>query len=182
MKSAACLDHLDCGNGTLLNMRFHPKSLEGQDGSRKLKNLVQTFFSMGGMHVQYNVVGSDTLRAAQADPEEHKKPRDPCGRLLGVFRGALQGSSGRYHHPDGTEHVRPVRNPPNTAKSPETVQFQGFFTWKSSLPFSVTGCLCGGGMWESNPPRRAFKPPTSVLKTVRRTSYPTTPMNFKTIT
>jgi formate C-acetyltransferase len=72
LKSAACLDHLSCGNGTLLNMRFHPKSLEGQNGNKKLRNLVQTFFGMGGMHVQYNVVGSDTLRAAQDDPAEYK--------------------------------------------------------------------------------------------------------------
>jgi pyruvate formate-lyase/glycerol dehydratase family glycyl radical enzyme len=72
LKSAARLDHLSCGNGTLLNMRFHPKSLEGIDGGLKLKRLVQTFFDLGGMHVQYNVVGSDTLRAAQKDPEGHK--------------------------------------------------------------------------------------------------------------
>lgn len=71
LKSAACLDHLNCGNGTLLNMKFHPKSLEGEDGYVKLKNLVQTFFDIGGMHVQFNVVDSETLRAAQKDPEEY---------------------------------------------------------------------------------------------------------------
>ena len=72
LKSAACIDHFHAANGTLLNMKFHPKALEGEEGAFKLKSLVQTFFSMGGMHVQYNVIGSDMLRSAQASPDDYK--------------------------------------------------------------------------------------------------------------
>ena len=72
LKSAARINHVNNGNGTLLNMKFHPKSLEGKDGFTKLKNLVQTYFDMDGMHLQYNVISSDTLRAAQKNPEEYK--------------------------------------------------------------------------------------------------------------
>ena len=72
VKSAAKINHVNNGNGTLLNMKFHPKSVEGKDGLIKLKNLVQTYFDMDGMHLQYNVISSDTLRQAQNNPEEYK--------------------------------------------------------------------------------------------------------------
>jgi formate C-acetyltransferase len=72
LRSAAMINHVNNGNGTLLNMKFHPTSVEGMDGLTKLKNLVQTYFDMDGMHLQYNVISSDTLRAAQKNPEEHK--------------------------------------------------------------------------------------------------------------
>jgi formate C-acetyltransferase len=73
LKSVGKLDTIKFRNGTLLNMKFHPKVLEGE-GNRtgKLKNLIQAYFDMKGMHVQFNVVSSDTLRAAQENPEEYK--------------------------------------------------------------------------------------------------------------
>jgi formate C-acetyltransferase len=72
LKSVAALDHSKYGNGNLLNMKFHPKTTEGKDGWRKLSSLFRAFFEMGGMQVQYNVVSSDILRAAQKNPEEYK--------------------------------------------------------------------------------------------------------------
>ena len=53
-------------------MKFHPTCLQGEEGVNKLRSFVQTFFSMGGTQVQYNIVSSDTLRKAQADPESYK--------------------------------------------------------------------------------------------------------------
>ena len=38
----------------------------------KLKNLIQTFFDLEGMHVQYNVVSTETLKDAQKNPENYK--------------------------------------------------------------------------------------------------------------
>ncbi|SDE57263.1 glycyl radical protein [Sporomusa acidovorans] len=72
LKSTSRIDQMSALNGTLLNMKFHPSSLQGENGIQKLKQLVQTYFDMGGMHIQYNVVTSDTLRAAQKNPEEYK--------------------------------------------------------------------------------------------------------------
>jgi len=69
-KSAACFDHSRTG-GTLLNMKFSPSVLEGE-GLERLADLVRTYFRLGGHHVQFNVVGADTLRAAQQDPESHR--------------------------------------------------------------------------------------------------------------
>ena len=70
--SIANLDQSKYPNGTLLNMKFHPSSMSGEDGFIKLKQLIQTYFDMGGMQMQFNFVSADTLRAAQENPEENK--------------------------------------------------------------------------------------------------------------
>lgn len=72
LKSVATIDHAALRNGTLLNMKFHPATVKGDEGIFKLKSLVETFFDMGGMHIQYNVVGADQLRQAQEKPDENK--------------------------------------------------------------------------------------------------------------
>lgn len=38
----------------------------------KLQNLIKTYFKLGGQEVQFNVVGTDKLRAAQKSPLEYK--------------------------------------------------------------------------------------------------------------
>ncbi len=79
LKSAAKMDHIKTG-GTLLNMKFTPAVLEGEEGLDALVGLVRGYFAMNGHHVQFNVVDADTLRAAQADPESH---RDLIVRVAG---------------------------------------------------------------------------------------------------
>jgi formate C-acetyltransferase len=70
LKSAARIDHARTG-GTLLNMKFTPDVLAGS-GLDKVAALVRGYFTMDGHHVQFNVLSADTLRAAQANPEEHR--------------------------------------------------------------------------------------------------------------
>lgn len=72
LSSACCFDHKQFTNGLALNMRFAPVTLSGDDSMAKMKSLLQTYFDMGGMEVQYNIVSSETLRAAQEDPESFK--------------------------------------------------------------------------------------------------------------
>ncbi|GFE61666.1 trans-4-hydroxy-L-proline dehydratase [Geobacter sp. AOG2] len=79
IKSAGKMDHIRTG-GTLLNMKFTPALVEGEEGIDKMANLVRSYFRMDGHHVQFNVVGAETLRAAQADPENH---RDLIVRVAG---------------------------------------------------------------------------------------------------
>jgi formate C-acetyltransferase len=71
VKSAARLPHVDLGNGDQLNIKFSPKVIEGKDGMKKLRDLISTYFMLGGMQVQFNVVSVDTLREAQQRPEEY---------------------------------------------------------------------------------------------------------------
>jgi len=69
-KSAACFDHSRTG-GTLLNMKFSPSVLDGE-GVARLAELIRTYFRLGGHHVQFNVVGAETLRAAQENPQAYR--------------------------------------------------------------------------------------------------------------
>lgn len=79
IRSAAKMDHVRTG-GTLLNQKFTPQLLEGEDGIDKLAHLVRSYFKLDGHHIQFNVVSADTLRAAQAEPEKY---RDLIVRVAG---------------------------------------------------------------------------------------------------
>ena len=78
-RSAAKMDHIKTG-GTLLNMKFTPSLIEGDEGIERMRHLVRGYFEMKGHHVQFNVVDADTLREAQADPDSH---RDLIVRVAG---------------------------------------------------------------------------------------------------
>ena len=58
--------------GTLLNMKFHPSALKGEEDLGKLLALVKTYFEYGGKHIQFNVVDTKTLREAQEHPELYR--------------------------------------------------------------------------------------------------------------
>jgi formate C-acetyltransferase len=79
MKSAGKMDHVKTG-GTLLNMKFTPSLVSDDNGIDKLAHLVRTYFKLGGHHVQFNVVRAETLRQAQAAPQQH---RDLIVRVAG---------------------------------------------------------------------------------------------------
>ncbi|MCQ2406761.1 MAG: hypothetical protein MJ067_06080 [Oscillospiraceae bacterium] len=72
LKSAAKLPHRALTNGDQLNIRFSPKTVEGDEGAEKLRMLILAYFKLGGMQVQFNVVSTDSLREAQEKPSEFK--------------------------------------------------------------------------------------------------------------
>jgi formate C-acetyltransferase len=71
MKSLTKFDHTKSG-GTLLNQRFLPSLLKKEQDMVKLGQLVRSYFKMGGHHVQFNIVDTATLLAAQACPSDYK--------------------------------------------------------------------------------------------------------------
>ncbi len=71
IKSLTKLDQTLSG-GTLLNLRFLPSLLKRNQDITKLSQLVRSYFALGGHHVQFNIVDSATLYAAQKHPEEYK--------------------------------------------------------------------------------------------------------------
>jgi formate C-acetyltransferase len=71
IKSVTKLPHAKC-YGTLLNQRFNPTVLSGEDGLKKFAQLWRTYFSLGGYHVQFNIVSAETLREAQKHPETYR--------------------------------------------------------------------------------------------------------------
>ena len=71
LRSCAKMDHLSTG-GTLLNQKFTPSVVAGEDGLRQMANLIRAYFNMDGHHIQFNVIDRQTLLDAQAHPEEYK--------------------------------------------------------------------------------------------------------------
>jgi trans-4-hydroxy-L-proline dehydratase len=59
-------------SGTLLNQRFLPSILKRDEDIAKLASLVRSYFTLGGHHIQFNIVDTATLLAAQETPEEYK--------------------------------------------------------------------------------------------------------------
>ncbi len=79
IKSLTKIDHVKTG-GTLLNQRFLPGLLRKEEDIKKLGQLIRSYFTLGGHHIQFNIVDTATLMAAQACPEDY---RDLLVRMAG---------------------------------------------------------------------------------------------------
>jgi pyruvate-formate lyase len=79
IKSALKVDQVPY-QATLLNMKFHPSAVQNIEDVEKLSSLIRTYFSLGGKHIQFNVVSRDTMFEAQKHPENY---RDLIVRVAG---------------------------------------------------------------------------------------------------
>jgi pyruvate formate-lyase len=70
LKSVSKLDNYLLSNGTLLNVKFTPATLEGDAGLQKLADFLRGFTQLKLQHIQFNVVNADTLREAQQRPQD----------------------------------------------------------------------------------------------------------------
>jgi formate C-acetyltransferase len=71
IKSLGKLDQTQSG-GTLLNVRFVPSLLKRDEDLMKLVSLIRSYFRMGGHHIQFNIVDTQTLLDAQQQPDDYK--------------------------------------------------------------------------------------------------------------
>lgn len=71
IKSLTKIDQVKSG-GTLLNQRFLPSLLQKDEDITKLASLIRSYFALGGHHIQFNIVDTATLRAAQKTPGDYK--------------------------------------------------------------------------------------------------------------
>ncbi|BAH05326.1 hypothetical protein CKR_0275 [Clostridium kluyveri NBRC 12016] len=71
VKSASKIDQLKTG-GALLNQKFTPSVVQGEEGISNMATLVRSYFSMDGHHIQFNVIDRKTLLDAQKHPEEYE--------------------------------------------------------------------------------------------------------------
>ncbi len=69
--SATCWNHATSQNSQL-NMKIHPSVVKGREGSRKFLDLIRSYMRKGGFHVQFNIVDSRMLKAAQAEPDKYR--------------------------------------------------------------------------------------------------------------
>jgi formate C-acetyltransferase len=72
LHSVSKLDLRLASNGTLLNMKFLPSFFEGPQALSRFAQLLRGFCELHVPHVQFNVVSADTLREAQANPDEFR--------------------------------------------------------------------------------------------------------------
>lgn len=71
IRSAAKMDHISTG-GTLLNQKFTPSNVAGDQGLDNMASLVRIYFDLDGHHIQFNVIDRQTLLDAQDNPEDYK--------------------------------------------------------------------------------------------------------------
>lgn len=80
LRSALSFDHGRFVDGMALNLRIHPASVASEEGAGKLRDLTRAYFRAGGLETQFNIVGTETLLAAQREPEKY---RDLVVRIAG---------------------------------------------------------------------------------------------------
>jgi len=71
-ESVSKVDHSLATNGTLLNLKFPQEAVAGIEGRDNLVSYIDEYISKQAMHVQFNVMSSATLRAAQENPDIYK--------------------------------------------------------------------------------------------------------------
>lgn len=71
IKTCAKMDHTSTG-GTLLNQKFTPSSIAGEEGLENVSSLIRSYFELMGHHIQFNVIDKKVLLDAQKQPEEYK--------------------------------------------------------------------------------------------------------------
>ena len=59
-------------NGTLLNMKFLPSFFSNEYDRGKFTALLKTFIKLPIHHVQFNVVTTEELKKAKAEPESYR--------------------------------------------------------------------------------------------------------------
>lgn len=72
VNSVSKVDHSLASNGTLLNLRFPEDTVAGIEGRDILLNFVEEYISKQGMHIQFNIMSADTMKAAQKNPKDYK--------------------------------------------------------------------------------------------------------------
>ena len=72
LRAVAAFPPAKVSSGVSLNMRFHPSFLRTEQGVDTFAALVRTYFRLGGMHLQPNVVSTEVLRDAQRNPGKHR--------------------------------------------------------------------------------------------------------------
>ncbi|NLX64217.1 MAG: glycyl radical protein [Clostridiaceae bacterium] len=71
-KSVAKINHARAVNGVNFNMKFLPSILKTKEDRQKLIDLIRGYFSLGGFHIQFNILTPEKLIDAQKHPERHR--------------------------------------------------------------------------------------------------------------
>ena len=72
LKSVGKVDHAEVFAGISFNMRLDPLIFKDEYGFKRMADLIRTFADQKIHHIQFNIVSSDDLKAAQKEPEKYK--------------------------------------------------------------------------------------------------------------
>ena len=72
VNSLSKVDHSLASNGTLMNLRFPEDAVSGVEGRDNLISFIEEYMNKGAMHVQFNIMSAETMKAAQKNPEDYK--------------------------------------------------------------------------------------------------------------
>ncbi len=72
IQSIVKADHTCFGNGMVLDLKFHPRFFTPPAHRQAFRYLVETYYDMGGMEIQFNVIDRKTLLDAQLHQEQYR--------------------------------------------------------------------------------------------------------------
>ncbi|MBE3115469.1 MAG: formate C-acetyltransferase/glycerol dehydratase family glycyl radical enzyme [Actinobacteria bacterium] len=72
VKSVSKLRQILLSCGSLYNLKFSPNDIKDSKGLQRLVSLIEYYFSIGGMQMQFNIVSKQTLLNAQKNPAQHR--------------------------------------------------------------------------------------------------------------
>ncbi|MFH0766445.1 MAG: pyruvate formate lyase family protein, partial [Calditrichota bacterium] len=72
IKSATKIDYRPANGGMVLNLKFSPSAVRGEEGIENLMQLLLSYLRMGGFEAQVNVISADMLRDAREHPENYR--------------------------------------------------------------------------------------------------------------
>jgi pyruvate formate-lyase/glycerol dehydratase family glycyl radical enzyme len=72
LKSVSKMGHVDLSGGSILNIKFPPKVVEGEKGLANFISFLKSFVQLKIWHCQFNIVNAETLRDAQRHPENYQ--------------------------------------------------------------------------------------------------------------
>lgn len=72
LRSVTMLDNIHAPGTLVVNIRFTKKMFSNEESKEKIKALIKTYFKMGGMQLQVNVVDQELLKDALAHPENYE--------------------------------------------------------------------------------------------------------------
>jgi len=85
LNSIAKLNYEFATNGVAVNVRFHSQNIQKEENLEKYYLLFKTYFDLGGMQLQPNVVSTETLKDAQKHPENYPDLVVKVGGYNAVF-------------------------------------------------------------------------------------------------
>lgn len=72
VNSLTKVDHSLATNGTLMNLRFPQEAVAGVEGRDNLISFIDEYLAKKAMHVQFNIMSAETMKAAQKSPKDYK--------------------------------------------------------------------------------------------------------------